>query len=95
MSRLAEKHAKDGLVVLSVNVWDEDKADLVQFAKENKLKQKILLFGSAVREQYGAPSIPASLWINRDGTIVDTELGFGGPGELARRTKQLISDGAG
>ncbi len=78
-------------MVLAVNAWDEDKAEIRRFVKKNKLEHRILLDGKEVRARYGAPFIPTTLWINRDGVVVDAEVGFDGAGPLLRKTKKLLA----
>ena len=88
---MVEKYAHQGLAVLAVNAWDEPKGDLADFAKEQKLKQRICLQGRGVAKQYGVTGLPTVLWIGQDGQVVDVELGFEGPEELDRRTRRLLS----
>ena len=91
MSELAKKYEKDGLVILAVNAWDEDKAILQKFAKDNQLRQRILLNGNGVAKEWGITSVPVVVWIDRDGVIRDVEAGGGGPEGLEKRTKALIA----
>lgn len=79
-----------GLVVLAVNSWDEPKQDVARFVKDQQLKQHVLLDGSGVAAQYGVTSVPTVFWINKDGVIVDLEIGFGGAEELKSRTTKLM-----
>lgn len=90
LSRVAEKFRDKGLVVLSVNAWNEDRDTLQRFVTEKNLKQRILLNGSTTYRAYGLDSIPVSLWIDRAGIIRDVEVGFGGAAELERATKRLL-----
>lgn len=90
LSHLVQKYESDGLIVLAVNAWDEPKTMLAQYAKKEGLRQRILLDGSSVQERYRAPGLPTVIWINRAGVIVDAEVGFGGPGPLDKKTKQLL-----
>ncbi len=96
ISRLAETYKDQGLVVLAVNAWDEDKTILRHFAEKNKLKQRILLEGGDVHADYGLTEmgVPVVLWIRPNGTIADVEFGFNKPQSLERKTKKLVA-GAG
>ncbi|MCH7839644.1 MAG: TlpA family protein disulfide reductase [Planctomycetes bacterium] len=96
MSQLAETYKDQGLVVLAVNVWDEDKSILRRFAQKNKLKQRILLEGGDVHSDYGLSlmGVPVVVWIRPDGTVADVEFGFHEPQSLERKTKKLMA-GAG
>ena len=92
MSHLAGKFEKDGLAVLAVNIWDEPVETLEKLAKEQQLKQRILVNGREVADRYGVKSIPTNLWINRKGIVVDVALGFDDPKELEQKTKKLLAD---
>jgi len=92
LSEIAATHTKDGLSVLAINAWDEDEDQLASFVKENKLKQRVLLEGSETAERYGSGSnVPALLWIDRNGVVVATEWGFGGPDSLHSKTQALLA----
>lgn len=91
LSRLAEQYVGEGLVILSINAWDDDKKDLESYAKKEKLAQRILLNGSAVADQYHVEGLPTTLWIDRKGIVVDTEVGFGGVEALRERTRKLTA----
>jgi len=91
LSQLAEEHAKEGLGVLAVNAWNDDPAVVKKFVKRGRLKQRVLLEGEAVAQAYGALSVPTTLWIDRNGVVVDTESGFDAA-SLAAKTERLVSD---
>ena len=89
---MVDKYAKDGLTVLAVNAADEDEATLKRFVRHQKLKQQVLLNGGSVFEdRYNGKSFPTSLWIDRAGVIVDTEVGYDGPETLDKKTKRLLA----
>ena len=92
MSRIASEHADDGLVVLAVNAWDEDKNVLAEFVKSEKLAQRVLLNGSDVgSEKYKIKAVPVVLWISPDGIIDDVEVGFSSRRSLEEKTRRLLS----
>ena len=84
---LAEKYAKDGLVVLAVNGWDESKAVLQAFVKKDRLKQRVLLKGSGVAERYQIRIFPTNIWVDRNGNIVDSG---SGQRDLEAKTRRLV-----
>lgn len=89
---MADTYAKEGLTVLAVNAADEDKATLKRFVRRQKLKQQILLNGGSVFEnRYHGKVFPTSLWIDRAGVIVDTEVGYDGPETLKKKTERLMA----
>ncbi len=91
LSQLAQDHRQDGLAVLAVNAWNDDKQDIHRFVKRGKLKQRMLLDGASVAEMYKVTSVPTTLWIDRKGIIVDTEIGFEGVKTLRKETARLLA----
>ncbi len=90
---MASDHQKDGLVVLAVNAWDEDHNLLKEYAKQEKLNQRILLDGSDVHKRYGIPErrVPVVFFIDRAGRVVDLLSGAGGWETLDKTTKKLVA----
>ena len=89
---MARKFGRDGLVVLAVNQWDEDRETLARFVADKKLEHRILLEGSSVgRDLYGVSGVPRSFWINAAGVIVDTNGDSTDPAVLERKTKKLVT----
>ena len=78
---------------MAVNAWDEPKDLLAKYAEKEKLAQRILLEGSDVADTYGITGLPATLWVNRQGVVVDTEMGFEGAEALKVKTERLLTDG--
>ena len=63
-----------------------------RFAKREKLRQTILLEGADVAKEYKTDGgVPTTLWIDREGVIADTDVGYGGPEPLDEKTARLIS----
>ncbi len=100
-SELAEKHAKDGLVILAVCASD-GRANYDGWVKRNGAKYKFLTaFDPAGREgwadsvfnkQYGVSGFPTLFLIDREGKIVGSTSG-GGPGENPHVTRLLAKGG--
>ncbi len=79
------------MTVLAINAWDEDESVVRQFASEGKLKHRILLDGGSVaRDLYGIEGLPITLWIDRNGVVVEAERDVKGFGSLDRKTRQLL-----
>ncbi len=91
---MAERYAEDGLLVLAVNAWDEPKKKVAKFVADKKLKHRVLLSGGKVSREYGVRGIPTTFWINRQGVIVDAELGFHGAASIEKKTEHLVKGGA-
>jgi len=80
-------------VVLAVNSWDEDDRMLQKRATEAKLAQRILTYGREVNELYKlGGSVPAVVWINRQGIVVKASRRELGPAKLESNTKLLLGD---
>ena len=78
-------------MVLAVNAWDEPREQLAEFAKEKKLKHRILLNGGDVfSEKYNLSGIPILFWIDAQGVIIATDAGFDDPKSLERQTAHLV-----
>jgi len=90
LSAVAEEHADTGLVVLAANAWDETPEELSGFVKKHNLKQRILLNASEVAKRYHVNGVPTTLWIDREGTVVATELGFKSASKLEEKTALIL-----
>jgi len=78
--------------VLAPNAWDEDRGVLKRYAQKENLKQRILLEAGEVFRAYGAKSVPTVLFIDKEGIVVDVEIGFDhGPRQLKETVQKLIS----
>ena len=72
-----------------MNGYDESRQVVEKFVKEKKLKQKVLLKGGGIaRSLYFVRGFPTSLLVDREGKIVDQEVGFG-PGSAPGRESKL------
>ena len=90
---MAEAHAKDGLEVLAVNIWNEPTDEVRDFVKTHKLRQRVLLEGKAVGKQYGLYRIPTLIWIDKTGTVMDVTVGPRGPEYLEKTARELLATG--
>ena len=78
------------MIVLAANAWDEDKTTVRDFVRKQKLAQRILMDGSGVAERFGIIGVPTTIWIDRNGVMIDAEVGFGGDLSLRRQTESLL-----
>ena len=81
-------------MVLAVNAWGEDRETVQHFVDEKKLTHRIVIDsdGSVWGGSYPA-WIPVTYWIDREGVIRDTELGFHGPEVFEKKTQRLLARG--
>jgi peroxiredoxin len=93
LSRFQDAYQSGGLVVLSINAWDEPAAAVSQFAKQNKLSHRILVQGASVaRVKYRLGPVPTTFWIDRQGKIVHQTFGFNEKelGEMEAWIKKIV-----
>ncbi len=100
-SELAEKHAKDGLVILAVCA-DDARSNYDGWVKRNAAKYKFLTAHdpagkdgwdkSVFNTQYGVSGFPTLFLIDKDGKVVGSTSG-GGPGENPHVTRLLAKGG--
>ncbi len=77
--------------MIAVNGWDEERDVVARFIEENALKQKVLLMGGAIAaEKYGVASYPTNFLIDKEGTVVDYEMGF--HPEMAEKMEKEIAE---
>jgi peroxiredoxin len=100
-SELAEKHAKDGLVILAVCA-DDSRANYDGWVKRNSAKYKFLTAHdpagrdgwdqSVFNTKYGVGGFPTLFLIDKDGRLVGSTSG-GGQGENPHVTRLLAKGG--
>jgi hypothetical protein len=74
-----KEYGPQGLKVLAVNAWDEPKAAVEKFMREQKLTHHILLDGGSVAgSKYNVAALPTTFWIHKDGTVVRQTSGGNG-----------------
>lgn len=77
LSRFQKDYDPQGLVVLSINAWDEPAAEVAKIARRNRWTHRILVQGGSVaRNQYRLGPVPTTFWIDRRGRIVHQTFGF-------------------
>ncbi len=90
MTRLAKNHQNKGLAVLAVNLAGDSPETIRRFARKKKLSHTLLMDGRDVAKKYQIPGAPTTLWIDREGIVVDTEIGFHSGKSLDEKTQKLI-----
>ena len=100
-SELAEKHAKDGLIILAVCA-DDSRANYDGWVKRNAAKYKFLTAHdtagkdnwdkSVFNTQYGVSGFPTLFLVDKDGKLVGQTSG-GGQGENPHVTRLLAKGG--
>jgi peroxiredoxin len=91
-AELQKQYGPEGLQVVGIAV-DEDSTpdDLKQFAGKLGVNYPILVGKESVEDQYGGVQfLPATLYINREGMIVDKVFGLKGRGEIEDSIKKAL-----
>jgi thiol-disulfide isomerase/thioredoxin/outer membrane lipoprotein-sorting protein len=73
IQKMNDRYKAKGVVVYGINTWE--RADAVQFMKDNKYTYGLLLKGDDVAKKYNVEGIPTMYVINKAGKIIFTEVG--------------------
>ena len=81
---LQKQYGPDGLQILGINADEDTSADeLGKFAKGMGVNYPVLLGKEEVEQSYGGISfLPVTIYVDRDGNIVDKVFGLKGRGEI-------------
>lgn len=66
----------EGVRVLSINVWEEDRTEAIRMMNEKGYAMELLFGDEELTEAYGVEGIPYICIIDEDGMIRGSELGF-------------------
>ncbi len=88
--RLQDRYKDKGLVILGVNAWNEDAARVEAFAKAAKANFPILLRGADVAAEYGVEGVPTTVFIDAEGRIAGSRVGFPGEAGMADLIDELL-----
>jgi prepilin-type processing-associated H-X9-DG protein len=90
LTKLYEEHKASGLVVLTVNPWEEPVEQVQKYVHEKKLSHQYLIGGSKVAEElYDIHWWPTFCWLDHKGIVVDVEIGFEAGDEQAMTDKAV------
>jgi peroxiredoxin len=89
---LQNKYGSQGLQVLGVAFDDDASTDeLAKFSKDLGVNYPVLIGQEAVENAYGGvPVLPITLYIDRDGKIIDKVFGLKGKGEIEENIKKAL-----
>jgi thiol-disulfide isomerase/thioredoxin len=92
MNGFATRYAKDGLVVVAIDV-KEDEGAVASFAESLGATFPLGLDSSgAYATDWDALALPVHFWIDRDGIVRDGALGGIGPDIMARGLQSILPD---
>jgi thiol-disulfide isomerase/thioredoxin len=88
LARLYTKHKNDGLVVVTVNAWNEPAEMVRKYVAQEKLSNVFLLNGRTVaQEKFLVRVYPTRCWIDRQGVIAAVDFGLLSGGDQALESK--------
>jgi cytochrome c biogenesis protein CcmG/thiol:disulfide interchange protein DsbE len=94
---LQKSYGQNGLQVLGVAMDDASKEDIAKFAKEMGVNYPVLVDNESIREEVGnsyggVQFLPTTLYIDRDGKVVDKVFGLKGRSEIEDDVKKALGD---
>ncbi len=90
----ARYHKSRGLAVIGVacdTVQGEGVAAVRPFVKEYAINYPIVMADDEVLDRLGVEAIPTTLFVSRDGELMDRLTGASNPGELTAAAKRLLA----
>ena len=92
---LQKQYGPDGLQVVGISADEGDsKDDVAKFTKSMGVNYPILLGKENVIDAYGGVQfLPETIYINRDGKVVEKVFGLKGKGEIEDYIKKSLTEG--
>ena len=87
---LQKKYGDQGFVVIGIAMDDSGKDAIAKFAKEMGVNYTIVQGKNAVGDAYGATGYPTSVYIDREGHVVDRVLGLVSKSEIEDHIKDAL-----
>ena len=91
LSTLHEKYG-DRFAVIAINAYGDERESVEKYVQEENLKHTILLDGKSVLEQFQVSAYPTTYWIDRNGNIVDYEIGMTSLERLEESVQELLDE---
>ncbi len=91
---LQKKYEAQGLQIVGVNMDmdDSSKDEVGKFAKDMAVNYPIVLGSEKTADAYGGlPALPTTLYIDRDGKVVDRVIGLRGRAEIEAAMQKIIA----
>ncbi len=103
---LSQKYAPQGFQIVGIDsqgddvtpsqkaAWDQDKASVEKFVKQEKMPYTILMGGDSLEKPYGGlDAMPTSFYVDRNGKIVGAQMGITSEAEMAKNIEKTIASG--
>ncbi len=92
---LQKQYGSAGLQILGVAMDDASPEEIARFAKEMGINYPVLLGKETVGDAYGGVEfLPYSLYIDRNGKVLDVAYGLKGRGEIEDDVKKILASSA-
>lgn len=89
---LQKKYASQGLQIIGVAMDDSSKEDIEKFAKEMSVNYPIVIGMEKTADTYGGlPALPTTLYIDREGRVVDRVIGLRGRAEIEQTIQKILA----
>ncbi|MDP9267580.1 MAG: TlpA family protein disulfide reductase [Acidobacteriota bacterium] len=90
-AELQKQYGPQGLEVVGVAQDDASEDTIRQFARETGADYTILQGGNAIGDAYGAQFLPTTIYIGRDGKIIDKVVGLVSKSEIEDNIKKALA----
>jgi cytochrome c biogenesis protein CcmG/thiol:disulfide interchange protein DsbE len=103
---LRNQYASQGFEVLGISTegddlqpgdkegWARDKAAIAKFVQDEKMSYPVLVNGDSLSKPYGGlDAMPTSFFIDRNGTVVATQLGLTSKDEIESNIRKSLGAG--
>ena len=100
---LRDQYAPQGFEILAVSMDDIDrgdperlsseKKDIARFVQQMRMPYPVLIEGDAISKPYGGlDDLPTSFFVNRNGTVVATQLGLTSKDDIEAEIKKSLKN---
>lgn len=102
---LRDKYAAQGFEILGVDTeaddlkpsdkagWAKDKAAIGKFVAEEKVQYPVLVDGDSISNAYGGlDDLPASFFVDRQGTVVAAQVGLTSESDIEGNIKKALAE---
>jgi cytochrome c biogenesis protein CcmG/thiol:disulfide interchange protein DsbE len=100
---LRNRYAAQGLEVMGISEDDidrgdpqklsEEKREIARFVQQMHMPYPVLIDGDSISEPYGGlDALPASFFVNRNGTVVAAQLGLTSKDDIERSIKKALGN---
>ena len=76
LQRLHMRYAKDGLIVLGLNVEGGNELQIRQFVQERRMTYPVIAASQKIQEQFGVRAVPVLFLVDRKGVVRERFVGF-------------------